>query len=237
VIYTLSRLGLRLFTPRSTLTHACRDTLIDAGILQIYIARYLSNPPFTSDTSISSSLQPRHLSPSCHLSCHIHYTYIHQTASFPAAPGRLAPDMHALALNFPVFSHGNTRRRQARKQLDAPRGLETCSCARAPGEQTWRGCNHRIHPPSRLDACDTVAAISPRLWCYCRIESRELLLLLLRGMQGYGKAYSLLVCLLFQLPQLVQTHARAILSQLFPSWSLHRFGNIRRLVLRWLLRW
>jgi hypothetical protein len=56
-------------------------------------------------------------------------------------------------------------------------------------------------------------------------------------MQGYRKAYSLLVCLLSQLPQLVQTHARAILSQLFPSWSLYRFGNIRRLVLRWLLRW
>jgi hypothetical protein len=167
-----------------------------------------------------------------------HSLHLHPpNASIPAAPGRLAPDLHALAYNFPMISHGNTRRRQARKQLDAPRGLETCSCARAPGELRWRGCNHRIHPPNRLDACDTAAAILSRLWFYCRVESWELLLSLLRGMQGYRKAHSLLVCLLCQLPQLVQTHARAILSQLFPSWSLHRFGNIRRLVLRWLLQW
>jgi hypothetical protein len=130
-----------------------------------------------------------------------HSLHLHPpNASIPAAPGRLAPDLHALAYNFPMFSHGNTRQRQAPKQFDAPRGLETCSCARAPGELRWRGCNHRIHPLSRLDACDTAAAISPRLWFYCRVESWELLLSLLRGMQGYRKAYSLLVCLLFQLP-------------------------------------
>ena len=212
------------------------------------LPRYRSRCWHTRDIhgfNISATLHSRHRLPfpihaslsfgssSCHLSCHIHYYYIHPALSFPATPASLAPDLHTFAYVFPIFSHGNTARRQVRKQLDFPRGLETCSCARTPGSRRGGAATTVcLHPPSPL-ACDTISAhLTPAMVVLpCRILEPSSALL--SRAQGY-KAYGLLVCLLFQL-SLVHTHARATVSHCFPSWSLHRFGNIRRLVLRWLL--